>query len=90
MNFNELAPQIINALNAKANSLCPCCGSQRRTLLPGFIPQGIQDSLKGLILGGKTVPMIGRACINCGYVQHFALKLLLPDAIKDELTKQPK
>lgn len=79
---------IIKALKERGVKLpCPRCGNQKFTLLDGYFNQTIQTELKGIVIGGPSVPTIVVACTRCGYLsQHAlgALGLLPKEEGKDE------
>lgn len=61
---------------------CPRCGHNQFTVIDGYFNHTVQQELKGLILGGQSIPCAIVICVNCGYLsQHAlgALGLLSPD-----------
>ena len=83
----EQKEEIINALIEKGVKLpCPRCGNNNFTLLDGYFNQTIQTELKGMVIGGPSVPSIVVACTRCGFLSQHALGVLglLP---KEEVKK---
>ncbi len=73
----EQRDKIIKALTDHGARLpCPRCGNDAFTLLDGYFNQVIQTELKGIVLGGRTVPSIVVACNRCGYLSQHALGIL--------------
>jgi len=78
LKFEDYKEKIIEALNKKGVKCS--CGHTNFILVESFINQPIQKELTGaLIVGGPTLPMIAVVCKNCGMVQFYALKALLPN-----------
>lgn len=80
--FEEYKNKILDALKNKCDSTkgCRICNEPNLTLIDGFINQPISKQVSGsIVVGGPTMPLIATACKNCGNVQYFALKALLPD-----------
>jgi len=75
---NEKKQEIIKAIEERgANLPCPRCGNNSFTLLDGYFNQTIQTDLKGMVLGGPSVPSVVVACNRCGYLSQHALGTLL-------------
>ncbi|MCK4653444.1 MAG: hypothetical protein KAU01_03270 [Candidatus Cloacimonetes bacterium] len=73
----EQKQRIIKALEERGAKLpCPRCGNQRFSLLNGYFNQTIQTELKGISIGGPSVPSIVLACTKCGYLSQHALGTL--------------
>lgn len=73
----EQKKKIITALNERgANLPCPRCNNNNFTLLDGYFNQTIQTELKGMVIGGPSVPSIVVACNKCGYLSQHALGVL--------------
>lgn len=73
----EQKERIIKALEERMAKLpCPRCGNQHFTLLDGYFNQTIQTELKGIVLGGPSVPSAVVACSRCGYLSQHALGAL--------------
>ena len=73
----EKKKEIINALKERnVNSPCPRCGNTSFTLLDGYFNQTIQGGLKGLALGGPSIPSIVTVCSKCGFLSQHALGTL--------------
>jgi len=52
---------------------CPRCGHKNFFVFDGYFNHTLQDELKGIVLGGKSVPCALVACSNCGYISQHAL-----------------
>ena len=73
----EQKDKLIKALTDRgANLPCPRCGNGDFTLLDGYFNQIIQETPKGIVLGGRTIPSIVIACNRCGYLSQHALGVL--------------
>ena len=73
----EKKQKIIMALeNRGATRPCPRCGNNSFTLLDGYFNQTIQTELKGLVIGGPSVPSVVVACNRCGLLNQHALGVL--------------
>jgi len=73
----EEKQRIIKALEEHGASLpCPRCGNQQFTLLDGYFNQTIQTELKGMVIGGPSVPSVVVVCTRCGYMSQHALGAL--------------
>jgi ribosomal protein S27AE len=84
---DERKKEIIKALEERGAKLpCPRCGNPQFILLDGYFNQTIQTDLKGLVLGGPSVPTVVIACNRCGFLSQHALGTLglLP---KEEIKK---
>jgi ribosomal protein L37E len=69
--------EIIKALEDRGAKLpCPRCGNQSFTLLDGYFNQTIQTDVRGLVLGGPSVPSVVVVCNRCGYLSQHALGAL--------------
>jgi len=69
--------KIIKALEERGARLpCPRCGNNSFTLLDGYFNQTVQTDLKGMVLGGPSVPSVVVACNRCGYLSQHALGAL--------------
>jgi predicted nucleic-acid-binding Zn-ribbon protein len=74
---NEQKEKIIQVLNERGAKLpCPRCGNNNFTLIDGYFNQTIQTELKGMIIGGPSVPSVVVACTRCGYLSQHALGAL--------------
>lgn len=79
MDFNSLKTQITTALNQKFQNAEAFAGeNQGFTLVDGFVMQTIQEQPAGLVIGGKSVPMVMVVGNATGRVYYFALKALVP------------
>lgn len=73
----ERKKEIVKALEERGAKLpCPRCGNQSFTLLEGYFNQPIQSELKGMVIGGPTIPSIVIACSRCGFLSQHALGAL--------------
>jgi len=69
--------RIIQALEERGAKLpCPRCGNQQFTLVDGYFNQTIQTELKGMVIGGPSVPSVVVVCTRCGYMSQHALGAL--------------
>ena len=74
---DEKKQEIIKALEERGAKLpCPRCGNQSFTLIGGYFNQTIQTDLKGMVLGGPSVPSVVVVCNRCGYLSQHALGAL--------------
>jgi hypothetical protein len=83
----EQKDKIVKALVDRGAKLpCPRCGNNSFTLLDGYFNQTIQTELKGMVIGGPSIPSIVVACTRCGFLSQHALGVLglLP---KEEVKK---
>ena len=70
----EQKEKIINILDERGAKLpCPRCGNNNFTLLDGYFNQTIQTEIKGMVIGGPSVPSVVVACNRCGYLSQHAL-----------------
>lgn len=79
--------KIIAALEERGATLpCPRCGNNAFTLLDGYLNQTIQKELKGIVIGGPSVPTIVITCKRCGFLSQHALGILglLPEELQRE------
>lgn len=73
----ERKKEIVKALEDRGAKLpCPRCGNQQFTLLDGYFNQSIQTELKGMVLGGPSIPSVVIACNRCGFLSQHALGAL--------------
>jgi hypothetical protein len=73
----ERKKEIVKRLEERGAKLpCPRCGNQSFTLLDGYFNQPIQSELKGMVLGGPTIPSVVVACSSCGFLSQHALGAL--------------
>ena len=74
---DEKKQEIIKALEERGAKLpCPRCGNQSFTLIGGYFNQTIQTDLKGMALGGPSVPSVVVVCKRCGYLSQHALGVI--------------
>lgn len=61
---------------------CHRCGKTNFTVLEGYSTFSLQQDLKGVVIGGPSVPICMVACTNCGSITPHALGALglLPNA----------
>lgn len=80
--FEELKAEIIEKLKEKAPNLqCSACSTpydahRKLILIDGYFNRILQKELKGLVVGGPTVPTFGLVCENCGHIMEFSLGAL--------------
>lgn len=70
-----------------ATKSCPRCGNDKFSLLDGYFNQPIQTDLKGMVLGGPSIPSVVVVCNRCGFLSQHALGtlgLLLKEGVQDE------
>jgi ribosomal protein L37E len=73
----EYKKAIIKTLiEKKAELPCPRCGHNHFSLIDGYLNQPVSENIKGIVLGGKTVPAIGVVCANCGFISLHAAGVL--------------
>lgn len=58
------------------NLVCPVCGNNGFILAEGYTQDGLQDHLAGIVIGGKSIPVIIVVCNHCGHVIRFSLGVL--------------
>ncbi len=74
---NEKKQEIIKALEERGAKLpCPRCGNNSFNLLDGYFNQTIQTNLKGMTLGGPSIPSVVVVCNRCGHLSQHALGTL--------------
>jgi ribosomal protein S27AE len=67
---------VARLLERKAALPCPRCGNRQFTLLSGYFNPPIQTELKGLVIGGPSVPCVAVVCNQCGFLAQHALGVL--------------
>jgi ribosomal protein L37E len=73
----EQKNKIVKALEERGAKLpCPRCGNNAFTLLDGYFNQTIQTELKGIVIGGPSLPSVVIACNRCGFLSQHALGVL--------------
>lgn len=73
----ERIDEIIKTLEKRrATRPCPRCGNRDFTIESGYFNQPIQSDLKGLSIGGRSIPSAIVICIKCGYISQHALGVL--------------
>lgn len=75
--FQDLKPKIAEALNKRGKEKLKI--EEDITLIDGFVWQPIQDHLKGVVLGGRAIPMVVAVGDDSGRLYFFALKQLLEE-----------
>ncbi|MGN8197912.1 hypothetical protein ACS8Y6_04405 [Salinisphaera sp. RV14] len=65
---------------------CPMCGGKSWTVADGYFNQALQGELKGMVLGGPSIPSAALICTNCGFMSQHALGALglLPSTTEDK------
>ena len=81
LKFGNYKSEIIGALNAKRKEAkCTSCGEAKWVVVDGFINQPFQKELSAsFVIGGPSIPIVAVVCNNCGLINYYALKALLPD-----------
>lgn len=73
----EQQKKIIEALDERGAILpCPRCGNKSFELLNGYFNHTLQAELKGIVIGGPSVPTIIVVCKKCGYLSQHAIGTL--------------
>ena len=69
--------------------VCPVCGNNGFILAEGYTQDSLQDELAGIVIGGKSIPVVIVVCNHCGHVIRFSLGVLglLP---KQEIKEEKK
>lgn len=68
---------IVTALSAKgATHPCPRCKNQSFAVVGGYFMHPIQLNLRGISIGGPSVPTAVVVCSNCGWIAEHALGTL--------------
>ena len=74
---NSDKQRIIEALKqAGAKLPCPRCGNNQFSLLDGYFNNTVQTELRGLVLGGTSVPSVVVVCSRCGFLAQHAIGAL--------------
>ena len=70
--------QIVQLLEERgAVNPCSRCGNPKFTILEGFSHLSLQENHNdGVVLGGKSVPIVHVACTNCGNLSMHAIGVL--------------
>ena len=55
---------------------CPMCGHVGFILAQGYFKHFLDTKLKGVALGGPSVPTVGLICSNCGFISQHAVGML--------------
>ena len=83
----EERQRIIDILKKKnVNLPCPRCSNKSFSLVEGYFNQSIQGDLKGMVIGGPSIPTTVTICNNCGFLSQHSLGVLglLPQKEKPE------
>ncbi len=73
----ERRKEIVDKLaEVGASSPCPRCRNNEFSLVDGYFNQTIQTNLRGMVLGGPSLPTVVVVCTRCGYVAQHALGTL--------------
>ncbi|NCB74780.1 MAG: hypothetical protein EOM51_08575 [Clostridia bacterium] len=71
---------VVDELNKRIKMpVCPFCGSNSYTLIDGANRVVLQDNLMEFNISGKNIPVIIISCSNCGHLDYFAIKAIIPD-----------
>ena len=69
--------KIANELSLRIPNLtCPMCHRSNFIITDGYFNPPINANLKGIVIGGSSIPSIGIVCANCGFISHHALGVL--------------
>ena len=55
---------------------CPRCGNDNFSLIDGYFNTPFRVELKGLVIGGPSIPAAVVVCKKCGYLSQHALGVL--------------
>ncbi len=78
--------KLVTAIKSKIPQLhCPMCQNQNFILLDGYLSHSLQFGLKGIALGGTTIPTVALVCGNCGFLSQHSIGVLglLPNEKKE-------
>ena len=69
--------EVINELEKRgATNDCPRCGNDSFSVIEGYFNNSLQQETGVIQMGGPTVPTVGVACTNCGFIAEHALGIL--------------
>ncbi len=70
--------EIIKRLSERIPSFeCPICHYKNFSIVDGFLVQGIQQQMEGIVLGnGPMVPSVALVCTRCGFMSQHNLGIL--------------
>ncbi|OIR59872.1 hypothetical protein BLL41_18730 [Bacillus sp. FMQ74] len=74
----ELDQKIKQAITSKVKGPCDKCGNFGFELLDGTVRLDLQNKPNVIEVGGPSVPTIALACNNCGKIDLYAAKILVP------------
>jgi len=79
--MNELSTEqkdnIVKVLLKRgANNPCPRCNNKQFTLVGGYFNHPIQFGLKGIAIGGPSIPSVVAVCTKCGFLSQHALGII--------------
>lgn len=83
----EKKKEIVGVLQEKGvPKTCPMCQQNNWVLADGYFNPGLQTNLRGLTIGGPSIPSIAIICTNCGFMSEHALGVIgmLPDVEEAE------
>jgi hypothetical protein len=73
----EESERIVAALNEKAKGACPACGTNVWSFVSeDYAPVALWPLEKSILASSIHIPAALRVCINCGYLQSFATRVL--------------
>lgn len=73
----ETKKQIVQRLQEKGmRAACPMCSSNNWVLADGYFNRAVQTDLRGMVLGGPSIPSVAIICGNCGFMSEHALGVL--------------
>ena len=75
--------RIVRVLEERGGTLpCPRCASTEFRVGDGYLNETIQEDLRGVVIGGPSIPSALIICVNCGFISQQALGALglLPSA----------
>ena len=56
--------------------VCPMCSNIKFVIADGYFNHSMQSELKGMALGGSSIPTIALICSSCGFTSQHALGVL--------------
>lgn len=73
----EEKEEIVKVLIEKLPHMeCPMCHNRHFIIADGYTMLGVQDVKDQVILGGQSMPVIGLACSQCGFISFHSLGIL--------------
>lgn len=71
----ELAKTLIDKIGKPFE--CPICHNRHFTIVDGYLIQGLQDNMNGIVLGGgPMIPSVAIVCVKCGFMSQHNLGIL--------------